>query len=260
MREWLQGQTGSMLTHLYDLWLSYFDAHRTVPDDQGVTYEGLSVETGYRKFLYDFLGLAQNFYDTLPMADSVRRVLTKFFNDSVAVSDTFNILTNSALLFEDNVPFTGTVVLTQRKALADTLNLSDSFKLTMRKQVSDKVFTLDAFTLTDQQMHVFQDTLGVTDELSSLVMTKVFAGDAVSVLDSLKILQDKRITDSVALSDSMTLFTGAARVNFDNVEIEERILLLQIKKISDTISLSDEFFHGFAFFGGGHFGEYYNGY
>lgn len=255
MRDWLQTQTSSSETDLNALWKAYFLLYSTTPDMNGVTYAGLSVESGYRKFLYEFIGLSQNYYDPVNATDNVSKKLGKVFSDNQAVSDMISYILGAFNVFSDNITATSAVVLTQKKSYVDTINQSDSHYKSFTKVISEGVAIQDVYSLAGTALKGYQDTVNLA-EVSRFHFSKVLTGDSAALLDSIATKLNLVYSDSIPISDNVTVLLAQSSSQSDSVDMEDVTLIILNKVFTDTITASDTAYSGYIGFGAGVFSQY----
>lgn len=255
MRSWLQVQVPSVLTDLNELWKAYFLAYSTTPDSHNVTYAGLSVEAGYRKFLYEFIGLTQNYYDTTVPTDNVKKKMGKRITENQAVTDLVSYMLGNFKTFADNITATSAIVLSQNKKLIDTVNQTDSSYKSFTKVISEGVAIQDTYSILGGALTGYKDSVPLT-EIAKFQLSKVFTGDSTTLVESIAKKLGKVVTDSVTLSDSASAYIVGANRFSENMFINEVTLIMLNKNFADTISPSDTALSGYVGFGAGVFGQY----
>ena len=260
MMHWLQAEVDSDATDIYELWLIYFDQFSTTPDSEGVTYDGLSVEGGYRKFLYEHIGLATNFYDTISVTDrvSLRRMLNISGNvtisDSVAHQLFGSSLSDAASAIEPG----SMAVFSLNKKLVDAISATDLAKFKLVKGLSDSVSIVDEVALVMNGIAGISSAIGLADSLT-WHMSKTLPVDTATLADILSLNLKLKAASAISLSDSCVLVEGLFDLHYDEVSATDLVLFLIRKGLSDSISLTDEAALGNPGFGPGFFGDYYFG-
>lgn len=254
---WLQSRTGSSSTDVYTLWLTYFNQHRTVPDGRGLTYDNMSVEAGYLKWLREYLGFTHVFNDFPNVTDRLKMFLRKNFTSDVSVADHLAHVLIPTTGYLSTATLDSFVVLSQKKSVIDNINLTDSAYIKTGKRASDVVNIIDAFDLANLNIEGYLDLVNLEEKVE-LSVSKPFQG-AANIGDSSALKQVKVFNDGIALSDNVTLLSGLLEFPADRLFIEETVLILLKKSYSDVISLTDEAQVGYVSFGAGSFGEYYMG-
>lgn len=260
MMNWLQAEVDSSATDIYELWLIYFDQFSTTPDSEGVTYANLSVEAGYRKFLYEHMGLATNFYDTISITDRVamRRMLN--ISGNVTISDSVAHQLFAASLGEaaSAIEPGSMAVFSLNKKLIDTISATDLAKFKIVKGLSDSVSIVDEVALVMNGIAGISSAIGLSDS-ATWHMSKTLPVDTATLADVLALTLKLRASSAISLSDDCVLVEGLFDSHYDEVSTHDLVLFLIRKGLSDSITLTDEAALGNPGFGPGFFGDYYYG-
>lgn len=264
MRSWLQLQTDSVMTSIEKLWQEYFIQHSIVPDEQGVTYMGMSVEAGYRKFLYQHIGLAENFFSNLMVTDVVYKKVMKTFSDSIGLSDniTSQLVTTALEPLIESTTINDTIAIKLKRNLTgDSFGVTDTpVALKVSKNFVDYITMLDNIHITETDNSFLTDGLGLTDS-TALAVAKTLAGDDVEFDSNVVLKISKVFEDSIELADSVVdiYLGGLERFDEESYQLDDVVLLLIKKPYSDTITVTDTIYVGYPRYGHGHYNDYFYG-
>lgn len=242
MRSWLQGELSSSETNLYKLWQAYFTAHATVADDAGITYADLSVESGYRKFLSDFIGGSTPshliYTDSVPLADNFRLKQGKFFDEALTMSDAANFIRRYIRTFSDTAAMSDAFSSRLGKGFLDSMTMSDLANFKQKKGFNDVATLSDVFVALFHIIRTYSDTVSITDKLE--LRRYISASDSVTMSDLLSLVKlSKAFNDSMALSDLLTLVMNYRRLYTEQIDLIETVLFRLLKNYSDSITMSD---------------------
>jgi hypothetical protein len=244
---------------ILNLWQAYFAKYSIVADGEGITYAGLSVEAGYKKYLFENIQSLDSYNDQIASSDAFRTMLGKVFSDPVAATDVMTFVKTMLRTFSDSVTAgTTTVAFSENKGMIDSINSVDSHYLSSTKVFSDSFQILDAFALAGAGSSLYQSETSMQDS-ATILMSKVFSGDAISFSDGISKQQQLVFEDSFSFSDGIDFILGALHTQYDLVEVTEYVLILQMKKFEDSTEIQDGADYGFTDYNGGTFGQYYFG-
>lgn len=245
MISWLQGQLTSSSTNLYALWLAYFTLHASTPDDEGITYAGLSVESAYRRFLSDFIGgnvtlvppYIFNSSDPLMVTDSFSFKQGKVFSDTVSPSDAVNFIIHYIRTFSDSLSLSDAMIIKYKKFFNDSVTPSDAFLTRLAKGFADALGVTDSAAFKAGFIKAFNDTALVTDTVA--IRRLLIYADSFSITDAIMYHLRIIFADSLSLSDSLVATLGFAQLFSEPLDIDDTFFIRLLKVFADSVSMSD---------------------
>jgi hypothetical protein len=261
-QEWLQLKTSSTSTDRETLWKLYFAQHATTPDEQGLTYAGLSLEAAYRKFLDEYIGEIFTFDENAYITELLSFRLGKVFQDSSTVSEVVSFLKQIYRQASDTCQANETVAILINKRLTDTSGIIDQLHFNITKTFYDQIVVNETYDFTGLDVQD-EDSLSTSEnnlvqDRVSISVIKVLA-DLNSVADAIFLRKDITRSDTATMSDSFSYIIGLFQNMNEVIQNEDVALILMNKRFYDGLSIEDDVIWGYVTFGAGKFWSYYFG-
>jgi len=229
MRDFLQLAVPSGETDLNELWIAYFDKYSSTPDDENVTYAGLSMESAYRKFLSQNVGGNSQYYpvfnDQVLFSEKSQFKFTKRFSDQAYLADVALILLGKIAAFTDSLELQDFFLPRRTSFYQDYYELLDQANFFVGKGFFDSVTLSEIFTAVKKMTRVFNDSVAMTDSLKIKHYPRF--SDAVSPSDALALRYKTTRADSVTMTDSFDKINFTSRY-FDYVLLDETLVFTLI--------------------------------
>jgi hypothetical protein len=260
MRTWLQSRIPSAETAIDKLWILYFAKYATVGDSKSVTYEGLSLEAGYRKFLYEFIGAAASYNDKSYVTELVKTSFGKIAADPLAVSELVQTILTVVKSYADSASASESVLVVQNKALPDALQIVDSISLKLTVSISEGVLVSETYSTAGGTSNTngssAQADAASATETVSFVVAKVL-GDSASVTEAFSLESQLVFSDQASCGDSFTYVITSGDNYLEDVFVQEVVLILFNKAFTDSASVSETQYSGMIGYNGGSYNDYY---
>lgn len=260
MRSWLQSVLPSSETSLETLWASYFTKYASTPDAQAVTYSGLSVEAGYRKFLREFIGNRAHYSDVAVTTESLKTNLNKSVTEVLTTTESLSTFLTFLRSVSDTCSASETVVILLNNAgYFDNSLISESYSYKITKQlfdtmvVGENIETVGGTSSAPTGKSLAEGLQTV--ELLNLTVIKVLS-DTLTSSEELAHMLDKNLSEVMQGQESISLVMDYQQGVYEFVDLGETIALMPQQFYTSILTTSEEIIADIEGFGAGGFGEF----
>lgn len=192
--------------------------------------------------------------DTIAVTDAQVLVEKSFPEDSISVTDILTTVSDYHRILLDTAVVTDTnsVETTSQRVLFDTIGVSDNLLVEplLSRTVGDTISVGDSLSAVTSYVRPLSDVLDIGESLTVVTFKNISIalGETIAVTDTIAaevIDVDVDVSDSISVSDTLSLIVNYNRLPSDTVSITETILAQKGGEVdrsaSDTIGVTDSY-------------------